>query len=492
MSSISPHTEVGFVKRFAKKGRAYGSYHGFYRFPGEPKQRSINLDVRDKRIAQKKLREIIDHEFAVRAGLVPSDETLERASRPIGEYIDAYVLDLKSRELKPESIRKIGPRLRTLAEECGWTRAIDMTAESFERWRSRRTDLAPKTTNHYLSHARALSEWLKHRGVLERNGLLPVRVARVTGNERRPRRALSFDEIVRLIENCPSEHRKMLYRFAFGTGAREEEILAIRWKHLDLDPDDPTIEIPREISKNKRSTRNPLPLWLAEQLIRFRPENARSNDLVFDRWFHIETFDRDLKRAGIPKIDEHGESAVPYSLRHAMNQVLQEARVPLRIAQELMRHVDVKHTAQTYLDASGLDLRGGVNHLPSPSFDSCTAGCTAERGLQRPSMSDDGQRKTTNPTEESAVGFEKRRLVAGDGQRCPISDFECRRGDSNPQKTAVTGTSSGSCTVGCTVDLHDDLGIVAQAWPRLSIEQREAVLIIVRQSIAVDQSEEDR
>ena len=126
MSSISPHTEVGYVKRNKRNGKPYGNYIGYYRFPDETSVTKINLQIREKRFAEQKLREIIEHTHAVRTGLKPSDEVLNAAAKPLAEYIDDYIVSMKARKLKHETIRKIGPMLRRLFDDCGWQSIADL------------------------------------------------------------------------------------------------------------------------------------------------------------------------------------------------------------------------------------------------------------------------------------------------------------------------------------------------------------------------------
>ena len=64
-------------------------------------------------------------------------------------------------------------RLRKLATECEWRQLIDVTAESFQKWRARQT-LSAKTLNDYLAAVGAFFSWLEKGERVERNPLKSV------------------------------------------------------------------------------------------------------------------------------------------------------------------------------------------------------------------------------------------------------------------------------------------------------------------------------
>jgi len=79
----------------------------------------------------------------------------------------------------------------------------------------------------------------------------------------------------------------------------------------------------------------------------------------------IETFRNDLERAGIPYKDAQGRFADFHSLRVTFCTNLQKAGVPQRVAQEIMRHSDLKLTAKVYTDTASLHTWSAIEKLPS-------------------------------------------------------------------------------------------------------------------------------
>jgi len=73
----------------------------------------------------------------------------------------------------------------------------------------------------------------------------------------------------------------------------------------------------------------------------------------------------DLKAAGIPYQDREGRFLDFRSLRHTFGTNLAKAGVQPKVAQELMRHSDVKLTLNTYSHVGLDDLAGAVEKLPN-------------------------------------------------------------------------------------------------------------------------------
>lgn len=365
MAIVSPLAAESWVRRYTRNGKPYGNYFGFYRFPGEApaERRRVNLETRDGRAAKRRLRGIIEEEHDVREGLKPSAKRLEVANRPLTEYVTEYVGELNGRALSRDYVRKIGERLPKLCQACGWARAVDISAESFERWRASH-DAAPKTKNDFLAAAQTFGDWLVGRGAVEGNPLRKVRKARVAGRQRRPRRPLTLEEARRLLTATPCPKRRMLYLLALSSGGRLGELTGLLWGDVEVDRERPWITFRADKSKNGREQRVPLPQHVASELAAFRPVSAGDTDRVFKRGIGRHSFDADLMRAGIEKRDPVGRAVSFHCLRMTYNQLLQEAGVPLRHAQHLLRHGDPRLTANTYLDPERLTVEDSVALLP--------------------------------------------------------------------------------------------------------------------------------
>lgn len=86
---------------------------------------------------------------------------------------------------------------------------------------------------------------------------------------------------------------------------------------------------------------------------------------VFDKIPSMPEFREDLAAAGIEEEDARGRRVVLHSLRHTLCTMLATSNVPMAFAQRLMRHRDIKLTAEAYMDEGLLPLSAALAALPS-------------------------------------------------------------------------------------------------------------------------------
>jgi integrase len=78
----------------------------------------------------------------------------------------------------------------------------------------------------------------------------------------------------------------------------------------------------------------------------------------------VGILDRDLAAAGIAKTDPDGRTVDVHCLRHTFATLLSKAGVVPRMAQELMRHSDIRLTMNVYTHLQLADTAGAVEALP--------------------------------------------------------------------------------------------------------------------------------
>jgi site-specific recombinase XerC len=92
--------------------------------------------------------------------------------------------------------------LLKLCKRCRWVTLRDVTEESFIAWR-KKSGLSPKTVNDDLSIMRIFLNWMRRRRLIVTN---PLQFVQKVHNDSPGnfRRALSVDEIKRLLEVAPT------------------------------------------------------------------------------------------------------------------------------------------------------------------------------------------------------------------------------------------------------------------------------------------------
>ncbi|MBI4578114.1 MAG: tyrosine-type recombinase/integrase [Planctomycetes bacterium] len=286
---------------------------------------------------------------------------------PIGRHVDDWSADLETCGRDDIYCEVATSRVRRLASDSGWKTLADVTADSFGAWRSARAGkLSARTLNHYFEALRAFLNWCRRQGRIDFNPVAGVVKVDQRGKEARRRRALTLDELDRLIAKTPLD-RALLYKVTFYCQLRREDVKQLRWADVNLEILPPCLVTRAAVSKGRRETRHPLRADLADELRAFKPRWARLTDLVFPAGPPrvARGFRRDLEAAGIPYKDELGRQADFHSLgRQTPNTVMANTGVAPRIAQELMRHKDIRLTMGVYTDPVLLNKAAAVEGLP--------------------------------------------------------------------------------------------------------------------------------
>jgi integrase len=191
---------------------------------------------------------------------------------------------------------------------------------------------------------------------------------------------LSSLECQALIDASPPD-RAIVYRTLALTGLRRGEAKRLRIGDVHLDAANPYIELPPSITKSGQPEAIPLVPQLAAALRAVKDE-CEPGDPLFLRIPSMERFREDLRAAGIEETDARGRRVVLHSLRHALATMLAISRVPMAVAQRILRHRDIRLTAQVYTDEGLLPLSAAMEVLPDLS-PSATARWPSARADQR-------------------------------------------------------------------------------------------------------------
>lgn len=301
------------------------------------------------------------------------DPFREHRRRPLAGHVADYVSDLRTAGRSAKYVGNVEYRLNILLDACGWATLDAVDAGSFLRWRETAKAKARKkgraldspvagssatTLNQYLEAANSFLNWCVRPA--KRIPVNPLAgVDKVDGPKVRKRRALTDDEVLRLLGVAPAE-RKTVYRFALATGLRRSELEALQWGDVRLKATRPFLQLRAEATKARRGDVVYLPDTLAADLKALRPEGAADGDRVFPDVPDLELWRVDLAAAGIHWKDGMGRQADFHGgTRKTLCNRLHRNRVPLATAMRVMRHTDARLTLVDYADDDQL----GVEHV---------------------------------------------------------------------------------------------------------------------------------
>ncbi len=310
----------------------------FRQRPEDGKIQDVSLGTSDKSVAEKKRAELLREKEHERAGFIPPKAVRDAAQRKLTEHLQDFVGDLGRRGKSEKYLANIEFRIGKLIADCGWNFAKDVTADSFQAWLRTHRELKDKTANDYLEAARCFFNWMMKLGRAGSNPLLSVEKAKTKDGRAEEIRALSDDEMLRLL--AVAGERKPVYLMAVHTGLRSSELAALTWGDLHLDAVTPFVKVRASTTKNGKSAEMRLLSELVDELDKLKACGVLDTESVFKSIPRIERFRRDLIKAGIAPKDAIGRKAVFHSLRHTFGTNLARGGVASRVAMSLMRHSD--------------------------------------------------------------------------------------------------------------------------------------------------------
>jgi integrase len=355
----------------------------------------------------------------VRSGLLTPGEakTAAHSATPITEHLADYVASQESRGFAPQHVRETRRILTIVFESCDFRTLADLERSAFERHLNRRraAGAGARTRNADREALLAFANWCVADGRLLAN---PVKgVPKAAADRRRPHRAMTVDELVRLLDvarrrplldastvrrgerkgeayanvrpevrerlDALGRERALIYKTLFYTGLRKGELTSLTVAQLRSDGQTSWFELDPADEKNREGNSvvvrpdlaDDLRHWLADKLRALQadarergapvPARLPGDTPVFRVPFNlVRVLDLDLKAAGIPKRDERGRTLDVHALRTTFCTHLSLGGVPLRTAQAAMRHSDPKLTANVYTDPKLLDVAGAMDVLP--------------------------------------------------------------------------------------------------------------------------------
>jgi len=406
-------------------------YRARIKLAGDNKVRDIALRVADKQVAQQKLNKLIQELEHESAGLIPAKAERDAAQSPLLDLVSEYVNELTVLGRCADHLRHVNTRLRRLVRECHWTRLADVTPAAFQTWRKAQTVKAPKTLNEYLAALSAFWTWLRKQSRVAVNPFELVERADTRGKERVRRRALSDAEAIQLLK--VAGENQLAYMLPLYAGLRRKEAVTLRWSDLVFGESGGLLRIHAADNKNRKEQALPLHEELVKALQQHKPAGSKADDLVLPKGVpKMKDVRQDLKKAGIPFLDERGRRMDYHALRTTFVTRLSINKVHPRLAMELARHSDLKLTMKNYTDAGQLPLREVMDALPGfgdSRIDSRTLVANGQTVSQ--TVAKNEGTKTENHLENTGESQRDSQLVTVSPE-----DSEWRReGDSNPTKS---------------------------------------------------------
>ena len=449
---------------------------------------------KDKSTAKIKLAQFVRDAERISAGVISTEEAhlADWRLAPVLACVDEYEDYLKRRGTTKDRVQLTKNYLTEGIAECDWQVLADISPDRLRKYLDKKSEsgMGNATLNERITCWVAFGNWLAGKRIQgkranwhgeKRLGSNPLEgFGKYDANidRRRKRRAITDTEIGRLlwwaghrplhdaqtIRRGPNKgkqlaklkkstearlvrlgrERVLIYKAYLTTGLRMSELASIIIRNCMLHQAQPYLQLEAKNEKNRAGNKIPITPDLAVELKAWNKEKRVASDLSKKDFgdqplFNIPTgllriLNRDLKAAGIPKVDENGYSVDVHALRHTFGTMLSVAEVAPRVAQQAMRHSKMELTMNVYTDPRLLDVHGAVNKLPAmnpvaPDEDEpVTVGGSEESESNMPPY----MPPSTSQTESSEVTSSQR-----DGNSELLKKEEKPR-----QNTVLTGLSS--------------------------------------------------
>ena len=398
-------------------------------------RRNQTTGCSDKSAARQVLAKIEQQLEHVKSGMMSKHELqmLESRELPIEDHFEDYMKHLDVKTVRGRSLCKahkdgVRQRLDQIINDCDIQTLEDINVELLEQWMLdfKESGMSPRTVNHYRSAIVSFCNWAVRYKRLTSNPLASLYKADESGDIRHERRALTQDEVARLLkvtelrpvaeygrpaikqpriigkrrkwtrepltwENIDAAYergvkamsersganslakyqaigrqRKLAYRVLLTTGLRKNELKALTPDRLVLSGENPRLTLPGTATKNGKAATIPLRPEIAAELHRWiKDMEIYSTDPIFDPVPQSHIFNKDIAVANIPKRDERNRVVDIHALRHTFGTHLALAGVAPRTAMAAMRHSKIDLTMNIYTDPALLDVAGAVNSLPA-------------------------------------------------------------------------------------------------------------------------------
>jgi len=292
------------------------------------------------------------------------------SAKPLTDHVDDFKQALLDKGNTARHANLVARRAGRVIEGCGFASWGDISGSKVMAFlsdlRSDRTDesgkvepgIGAQTFNFYLQAVRQFARWMVRDGRSDRSPVAHLQGLNVKTDRRHDRRALTVDELRRLLRAAASgpecygmsgPERAMLFRLAVETGLRAAELGSLSRASFDLHGAPPTVTVEAAYSKHRREDVLPLRPDTAAELGAFLAVKSPAAQAFRPPKGKLARMLRaDLEAAGIPYRDESGRVADFHSLRHTFVTNLANSGVHPKVAQALARHSTVTLTMDRY------------------------------------------------------------------------------------------------------------------------------------------------
>jgi len=427
----------------------------------------------------------------VAIGLVDTERVAVK--KPLSTHLDDYATTLRSKDNSEKYVRLARARIERVFEGCGFRYWGDLSASKILSFlgdlRKPKTEgkvevpgISAATFNYHLGALKSFCRWMVKDRRATASPVSHLGIINVRTDRRHDRRALSENELRRLIDaakggahllgrvrkgditwSMTGNDRAMLYRLAVESGLRAGELRSLTPTSFGLDSELPTVSVLAAYSKRRRDDILPLLDSTTKQLREYL-KKMEPNERVFKlppRQGLAEMLRTDLEAAGIPYRDASNRVVDFHALRHTFISNLAAGGVHPKTAQVLARHSTITLTMDRYSHTGRAGDAAALGALPDldaaertnqshgkaekpANDDSVFPSCLARTGRFRESEGDSGRLNTASSSHSPNIKTHGKNLENSEIQVGPVGFEPTQR--FKPLTDFKSATSASSVT----------------------------------------------
>jgi len=303
-----------------------------------------------------------------RQGVIDASQArvADHSLRPVKDHIREYLAHCEHIGQDATHRSNKASQLEKLVQCINATRLADLESNRVEPYLASlvKSGSSYRTHNQHRTTVVSFMQWCFEQGRVSSNALKVLPKLNEARDRRRVRRALTEEEMSRLL--AVSESRRPYYLFAYYTGLRVKAVKAAVWGDIDFEKGLIRVKVANAKGK-KDDLYQPLHPCIVSELVTMsgKVQPCTAATLLFPLVPTIRTFHADCRRAGIDRHDAEGRQIDRHALRTTLGTNLARAGVLPQLAMKVMGHADVQTTMKHYTDLRLADTSRAMNTLPS-------------------------------------------------------------------------------------------------------------------------------
>jgi integrase len=326
------------------------------------------------------------------------------AGKPMGEHVTDFAAALRSKGGCVKHSDSVVMKVEKIVAGCAFRFWHELSADAVNGWLDKQradkeTKMSLQTSNHYLQAVKQFAQWMVESRRASSSPVAHLKRQNVEADRRHSRRALSADELKKLISTTADNverygmtgvERALVYRLAVETGLRASELASLMRASFHFGDDVPTVHVAAGYSKRRRNDVLPLRVDTAAELAKYLsaklpaatafnlPKSDKTakmfrSDLADARKEWIKEAKEALLRAEREQSDflayksHAGLVADFHSLRGAFVTGLARGGAHLALTQSMARHCDPSLTANVYTHITLAEQSKALVSLPDLS-----------------------------------------------------------------------------------------------------------------------------